>query len=98
MNGPSFRAVSESALSARPSEIERDLMEPFEQIRNPLLRYAYSFGIPMHDAEEVVQEAFLSCSGTFSSENLGKTFADGSFGSYITSRCSTATRTNGYAR
>jgi RNA polymerase sigma-70 factor (ECF subfamily) len=35
-------------------------MELFEQLRNPLLRYAYSFGIPMHDAEEIVQETFLS--------------------------------------
>jgi RNA polymerase sigma-70 factor (ECF subfamily) len=60
MNGLSFPTISESALSARPLEIERDVMELFEQIRNPLLRYAYSFGIPMHDAEEVVQEAFLS--------------------------------------
>ena len=59
MNGFSFPTISESALSVRPTEIERDVMELFGHLRNPLLRYAYSFGIPMHDAEEVVQEAFL---------------------------------------
>ncbi len=36
------------------------VMALFEQFRNPLLRYAISFGIPVHDAEEIVQEVFLS--------------------------------------
>ena len=44
----------------KPSEIERQVLELFEQWRNPLLRYALSFGIPIHDAEEVVQESFLA--------------------------------------
>lgn len=35
-------------------------MNLFEQFRDPLLRYAVSFGISMHDAEEVTQEVFLS--------------------------------------
>jgi RNA polymerase sigma-70 factor (ECF subfamily) len=52
--------VSDVASSARPSEIEREVMSLFEQFRNPLLRYALSFGIPVHDAEEVIQEVFLS--------------------------------------
>jgi RNA polymerase sigma-70 factor (ECF subfamily) len=55
-----FPSVTATALSAKPSEIERDVMELFEQFRNPLLRYALSFGIPAHDAEEVIQEVFLS--------------------------------------
>src|ERR1700727_1517321 len=55
-----FASVTDAALSAKPSEIEREVMELFEQFRNPLLRYALSFGIPMHDAEEVIQEVFLS--------------------------------------
>ena len=46
--------------SAKPSEIEREVMDLFEQFRDPLLRYALSFGIPVHDAEEVIQEVFLS--------------------------------------
>jgi RNA polymerase sigma-70 factor (ECF subfamily) len=46
--------------SAMPSEIEREVIGLFDQFRDPLLRYALSFGIPMHDAEEVIQEVFLS--------------------------------------
>jgi RNA polymerase sigma-70 factor (ECF subfamily) len=55
-----FPAAADTALSAQPSEIEREVMDLFEQFRNPLLRYALSFGIPVHDAEEVIQEVFLS--------------------------------------
>ncbi len=50
----------DAGLSAKPSQIEREVMDLFEQFRNPLLRYALSFGISAHDAEEVVQEVFLS--------------------------------------
>lgn len=35
-------------------------MTLFEQFRDPLLRYVLSFGISVHDAEEVTQEVFLS--------------------------------------
>ena len=35
-------------------------MTLFEQFRTPLLRYAVSFGVPPPDAEEIVQEVFLS--------------------------------------
>jgi RNA polymerase sigma-70 factor (ECF subfamily) len=45
---------------AKPSEIECEVMRLFEQFRNPLLRYALSFGISVHDAEEIAQEVFLS--------------------------------------
>src|SRR5580692_12837222 len=60
IDGLPFPTVAETAPSERPSEIEREVMDLFEQLRNPLLRYALSFGIPVHDAEEVVQEVFLS--------------------------------------
>jgi RNA polymerase sigma-70 factor, ECF subfamily len=56
----SFPAVADEGLSAKPCGIEREVMELFEQFRDPLLRYALSFGIPVHDAEEVIQEVFLS--------------------------------------
>src|SRR5271154_1191338 len=55
-----FTGATEATFSAKPSEIEREVMDLFEQFRNPLLRYALSFGIPVHDAEEVIQEVFLS--------------------------------------
>src|ERR1700722_9164838 len=60
INGLSFPTVAEAAFSAKPAEIEREVIELFEQFRDPLLRYALSLGIPVHDAEEVVQEVFLS--------------------------------------
>jgi RNA polymerase sigma-70 factor (ECF subfamily) len=47
-------------VSTSPSEIECEVIALFEQFRDPLLRYALSFGISMHDSEEVVQEVFLS--------------------------------------
>ena len=54
-----FLVISGTA-PAKSSEIEREVMELFQQFRVPLLRYTLSFGISMHDAEEVVQEVFLS--------------------------------------
>jgi RNA polymerase sigma-70 factor, ECF subfamily len=56
----SFPSVATVASSAKPSEPECEVMRLFEQFRNPLLRYALSFGIPVHDAEEITQEVFLS--------------------------------------
>jgi RNA polymerase sigma-70 factor, ECF subfamily len=52
--------AADAAFLAKPSEIESVVMELFEQLRNPLLRYALSFGVPIHDAEEIIQEVFLS--------------------------------------
>jgi len=60
INALPFPNVADAALSAKPSEIEREVMEFFEQFRNPLLRYSLSLGIPVHDGEEVIQEVFLS--------------------------------------
>lgn len=45
---------------AGTGEIETEVMILFEQYRAPLLRYAISFGVPVPDAEEIVQEVFLS--------------------------------------
>jgi RNA polymerase sigma-70 factor, ECF subfamily len=39
---------------------EVEVTQLFEQLRNPLLRYSLSLGLAVHDAEEVVQEAFLA--------------------------------------
>jgi RNA polymerase sigma-70 factor (ECF subfamily) len=55
-----YSSTSDVAFSAKPSEIEREVMNLFDQFRNPLLRYVLSFGVPMHDAEEIIQEVFLS--------------------------------------
>jgi RNA polymerase sigma-70 factor (ECF subfamily) len=53
-------ALPKAASSAQPSEIECAVLELFEEFRNPLLRYVLSFGVSVHDAEEVTQEVFLS--------------------------------------
>src|ERR1700691_4584684 len=55
-----FRTLADVARSAKPSEIEREVMVLYVQFRDPLLRYALSLGIRVHDAEEVIQEVFLS--------------------------------------
>jgi len=58
--GLHFATAADASRPAKPSENERDVLELFEQLRNPLLRYALSFGIPVHDAEEIIQEVFLA--------------------------------------
>lgn len=60
IDGQPFPSIGDSSLSANPSEVEQDVMELFGQFRTPLLRYTLSFDIPLHEAEEVVQETFLS--------------------------------------
>jgi RNA polymerase sigma-70 factor, ECF subfamily len=58
--GLPFTTATGAASSPKLSENERVAMELFEQFCNPLLRYALSFGVPMHDAEEIIQEVFLA--------------------------------------
>src|ERR1700691_2776021 len=64
---PDFDSINEQAFSIAsgavaetPSEIECEVMRLFDQFRDPILRYALSFGISVHDAEEVTQDVFLS--------------------------------------
>src|SRR5580658_7202172 len=52
--------VSSAATGSRPSKLEEEVVAMFEQLRNPLLRYLLSFRIGPQDAEEIVQEVFLS--------------------------------------
>lgn len=53
-------AVGSAATGSRPSRLEEEVVAMFEQLRNPLLRYLLSFRIGAPDAEEIVQEVFLS--------------------------------------
>jgi RNA polymerase sigma-70 factor (ECF subfamily) len=46
--------------SAESSQVEREVIELFGEFRAPLLRYVISFGIPVHDGEEIIQEVFLA--------------------------------------
>jgi RNA polymerase sigma-70 factor (ECF subfamily) len=42
------------------SELENEVITLFDRFRSRLLRYVLSFGIPIHDGEEIIQEVFLS--------------------------------------
>jgi RNA polymerase sigma-70 factor (ECF subfamily) len=55
---PLLASVPEAQAGA--GEIEAEVMTLFDQYRGPLLRYALSFGVPVPDAEEIVQDVFLS--------------------------------------
>ena len=59
-------AIDLSALSVRAdstvasTELEREVVNLFDELRDRLLRYVLGFRISGADAEEIVQEAFLS--------------------------------------
>jgi len=48
------------AHSREVEAIESEVLALFDEYRTPILRYALSFGIAVHDAEEVAQETFLA--------------------------------------
>jgi RNA polymerase sigma-70 factor, ECF subfamily len=41
-------------------DLEAEVVDLFDQLRDPLLRYLLSIGMPVQDGEEIVQEAFLA--------------------------------------
>jgi RNA polymerase sigma-70 factor (ECF subfamily) len=55
-----------AAIAAVPSRVEEasplevEVIELFDQLRDRLLRYLFSFNLPVADCEEVVQETFLA--------------------------------------
>jgi RNA polymerase sigma-70 factor, ECF subfamily len=59
LSTPSLAACS-AVPSPKASRIEETVMELFEELRNPVLRYVLSMGLPLHDAEELAQEVFLA--------------------------------------
>jgi RNA polymerase sigma-70 factor (ECF subfamily) len=50
----------DAALPASPRAIEDEIIELFDHLRDGLLRYVVSLGLGAHDAEDVIQEVFLS--------------------------------------
>jgi len=68
VEGVLLRSI-EGERGLRPSSLEDEVTELFDHLRNPLLRYLLSFGLPLQDAEEVVQEVFLAL---FQHLSLGK--------------------------
>lgn len=45
---------------SRRIELENDVAGLFDRFRDPLLRYMWNCGLPVHEGEEVVQDVFLS--------------------------------------
>jgi len=60
VQGLRFGNAPDVTASAKPSEIECEVISLFDRFRDPVLRYSLSFGICVHDAEEVTQEVFLA--------------------------------------
>lgn len=56
----SLRARPSDSLPLKTTEIEREVIDLFEQSRSSILRYVLAFGLPLPDGEEVVQEVFLA--------------------------------------
>jgi RNA polymerase sigma-70 factor (ECF subfamily) len=61
-DNPTFvdRLLSSTIFAERESAHEEELVRFFCQLRNPLLRYALSFGVAAQDGEEIIQEVFLA--------------------------------------
>jgi|SRR5580704_7264979 RNA polymerase sigma-70 factor (ECF subfamily) len=55
-----FPKAARNAFLAAPSAVECEVIALFDQFRNPLLRYILSFGLSVHDGEEVTQEVFMA--------------------------------------
>lgn len=51
---------SGQATEPMPSQIGEEVVQLFEQFRNPLLRYLMTIGVNVQDGEEVIQETFLA--------------------------------------
>jgi len=61
---PDSKAVPAAHLTevkrASPSAVEEQVVQLFDEVRVPLLRYLSAFQLSMSDSEDVVQEVFLS--------------------------------------
>lgn len=55
-----FPRLVDSTATPAPSELEREIMTLFDEMRDRLLRYSLGFGLSISDAEEVVQDVFLA--------------------------------------
>jgi RNA polymerase sigma-70 factor (ECF subfamily) len=55
-----FVEVTHLAAAERDAALQAEVMVLFDELRGRLLRYAMSFGLPVHDGEDVLQEVFLA--------------------------------------
>jgi RNA polymerase sigma-70 factor (ECF subfamily) len=66
---PDLRGSSAIDAGGRRGGLEEEVVDLFDQFREPLLRYLYRFGLATADGEEIIQEVFLSL---FQHLNRGK--------------------------
>jgi hypothetical protein len=59
------------------SEVERVVIRLFDEHRTRLLRYVLLIGLPVPDAEEIVQDVFSRSSGTCSGAGRATIFGAG---------------------
>jgi RNA polymerase sigma-70 factor (ECF subfamily) len=52
--------VADDRTSVSSFALEQEVLNLFDLLRGRLLRYATSFGLTMHDGEDVIQEAFMA--------------------------------------
>ncbi len=57
---PAAHAGKVAAESARATALETEVVEMFDELRTPVLRYLLSLGLAVQDGEEIVQEVFLA--------------------------------------
>jgi RNA polymerase sigma-70 factor, ECF subfamily len=60
LNGALLTRVEAVGFAPRPSAIESEVIRLFDKYRDSLLRYVLSFGLPVQDGEEIIQEVFLA--------------------------------------
>jgi RNA polymerase sigma-70 factor (ECF subfamily) len=53
-------AEIEATPKSPPSPLVEEVVSLFDQLRDRLLRYVISFGLPVQDGEDIVQEVFLA--------------------------------------
>jgi RNA polymerase sigma-70 factor, ECF subfamily len=57
---PLPRAAHSTPTAEELTELQREVMELFDELRNRLLRYVIGFGLSSADGEEIIQDAFLA--------------------------------------
>ncbi|HEY1243064.1 MAG TPA: RNA polymerase sigma factor [Bryobacteraceae bacterium] len=55
-----LRTEAGAKRSPQPSPLETEVVNLFDQLRERVLRYLLSLGVPVSDGEEIVQEVFLA--------------------------------------
>jgi len=54
------KVSSAEGASPKPTPLEEEVVTLFDQMRDRLLRYLLSTGVPIQDGEEIIQEVFLA--------------------------------------